>query len=259
MKRNRLRGIGRRLGVSPDNKGHNITVLRLLHIEKHTRYMQAGDTDDYDRWLIAWCWCNPGHDIEHLIEASRRMGRKISRDEAEAVMDEAEASEPKRSAAAVGRWLGVTDEIRERLKLWTIHPIDVGREQMKARRERRKRESKERRRRERGAILRADYEARSLSKAKPWEAEGISRRTWYRRQQQTVAPPLAPAAPEYTYSGSGSPRRYKIAADAMRAWTGTGSPGRYKLATQSGGTSVHPVFFLERLSPHLCHEPAERH
>jgi hypothetical protein len=69
MKRNRLRHIGKRLGISPDNKGHNTAVLRLLNIEKHARYMQAGDTDDYDRWLVVWCWCNPGYDIEHLFEA----------------------------------------------------------------------------------------------------------------------------------------------------------------------------------------------
>jgi hypothetical protein len=106
-------------------------------------------------------------------------------------------------------------------------------------------------------VLRAEYEARSLSKRKPWVAEGISRRTWYRqRKQQTVSPPLAPAATAWT--GVGSPGRYKIAADAMRPWTGTGSPGRYKLATQSGGTSPSPVFFLDRLEPNLCHVPAAR-
>lgn len=30
---------------------------------------------------------------------------------------------------------------------------------------------------------RAEYEESSLSKAKPWESEGISRATWYRRQK----------------------------------------------------------------------------
>jgi IS30 family transposase len=29
---------------------------------------------------------------------------------------------------------------------------------------------------------RAEYEANSISKAKPWESQGISRATWYRRQ-----------------------------------------------------------------------------
>lgn len=36
------------------------------------------------------------------------------------------------------------------------------------------------------ATPRAEYEARSISRARPWEAEGISRRTWYRRQSERV-------------------------------------------------------------------------
>lgn len=40
----------------------------------------------------------------------------------------------------------------------------------------------ERRRREAGAIDRRIYEANSLSQLRPWEAEGISRRTWERRR-----------------------------------------------------------------------------
>lgn len=36
-------------------------------------------------------------------------------------------------------------------------------------------------RRANGCMTRAEYEGNSLSRNKPWEAEGISRRTWYRR------------------------------------------------------------------------------
>lgn len=32
-------------------------------------------------------------------------------------------------------------------------------------------------------IPRADYIANALSTTRPWESEGISRRTWYRRQR----------------------------------------------------------------------------
>jgi hypothetical protein len=34
---------------------------------------------------------------------------------------------------------------------------------------------------------RDEYEAQSVSRRKPWEAEGISRATWYRRQKQLAA------------------------------------------------------------------------
>ncbi|WP_369689253.1 hypothetical protein, partial [Acetobacter aceti] len=51
------------------------------------------------------------------------------------------------------------------------------------------RQKDEEKRRKAGAIVRESYEGKSLEKDKPWEIEGISRRTWYRRQknqQKTV-------------------------------------------------------------------------
>jgi transcriptional regulator with XRE-family HTH domain len=35
------------------------------------------------------------------------------------------------------------------------------------------------------SIARADYEANSISRAKPWAALGISRRTWYNHGKPT--------------------------------------------------------------------------
>lgn len=43
------------------------------------------------------------------------------------------------------------------------------------------------------ATPRAEYEAHSIEKAKPWEALGISRATWFRRVKAVDTPP--PAAP----------------------------------------------------------------
>jgi hypothetical protein len=55
---------------------------------------------------------------------------------------------------------------------------------VKAVRDRSRKTTTERARQRRaGAVERSEYEAGSLSNAKPWEAEGISRRTWYRRQK----------------------------------------------------------------------------
>ena len=45
----------------------------------------------------------------------------------------------------------------------------------------------ERRRRDAGAVDRQSYEASSLSRRRPWEAEGISRRTWERQRKQENA------------------------------------------------------------------------
>jgi hypothetical protein len=40
----------------------------------------------------------------------------------------------------------------------------------------------ERRRRASGTVPRPEYEATSASRLEPWQAEGVSRRTWYRRR-----------------------------------------------------------------------------
>jgi hypothetical protein len=45
-------------------------------------------------------------------------------------------------------------------------------------------ERKRKRRRANGMKLRAVYLENSLSRTKPWEAEGISRSTWERRQKR---------------------------------------------------------------------------
>ncbi|NUB25780.1 hypothetical protein GAY30_12885 [Azospirillum brasilense] len=47
----------------------------------------------------------------------------------------------------------------------------------------RDRQRKQRDRRAAGSTPRAEYEANSLSREEPWEAEGCSRATWYRRQR----------------------------------------------------------------------------
>jgi hypothetical protein len=168
-----------------------VVIARLFNIEKLARHLGVAETDDFDRFLIAWVWCNPKGDIGHLMDAARRMHGSLGREQAEAIMDEAEASNPQITAGQIGQYLGVTDEIRQRLKLWTIQPVDMTRRALMARRKRKGRERDERRRREKGAQPRTEYEANSLSRTKPWEAEGISRRTWERRRAAVDASPRA--------------------------------------------------------------------
>jgi hypothetical protein len=179
-------------------------IYRLFNIEKLARELDVADTEDLDRFLIAWSWCNPEHDILHLMAAAERMGGSLTREQAEAIMDEAEAGRPQRTAVQVGRYLGVTDEIRQRLRLWTIHPVDITARELKARCKRKARAREQQRRRKQGAIPRAEYEAKSLSKTKPWEDEGISRRTWYRRQQSvTSVTQNSPITQDYSPYGTG--------------------------------------------------------
>lgn len=78
----------------------------------------------------------------------------------------------------------VTDKQRDRLKLRTIGAFDVSKKARKRRRKEKARARLERLRRAKGAIPRAMYIANSLTKSKPWRAEGIDRATWYRRRKK---------------------------------------------------------------------------
>jgi hypothetical protein len=84
--------------------------------------------------------------------------------------------------------LEVKFAVRQRLKLWSFGSCDLTEQ------ERRKlvaldKKAKDRERaaasrRAKGAMLRTDYEAASLSKTKPWLAVGMTERTWHRRRAQ---------------------------------------------------------------------------
>lgn len=86
------------------------------------------------------------------------------------------------SGKTLGQRLNLTNAERERLRLWTIHPADMTAAEMAEWRKAKKRARDERRRRQRGAKVRAA----SLAKTNPWQAEGISRATWFRRRQNGV-------------------------------------------------------------------------
>jgi hypothetical protein len=99
----------------------------------------------------------------------------------------------RRTADRLARFLGVTRAQRQQLGITTIGAIDVGKRARALLRKRRLRLYLERRRRAQDAVSRTTWEENSLMRTKPWEAEGISRRTWYRRRgtgPNTAIPPL---------------------------------------------------------------------
>ncbi|MDF0698033.1 hypothetical protein PYR71_16300 [Rhizobium sp. MC63] len=89
------------------------------------------------------------------------------------------------SADALGHALHLSYAERCALDIRTIGAFDVPKAKraklQKAKRRQREQSRKEKQRRAAGAVARADYLANSLSQSRPWEAFGISRRTWERR------------------------------------------------------------------------------
>ncbi|WP_434733924.1 hypothetical protein NL154_09085 [Rhizobium sp. YTUHZ044] len=96
------------------------------------------------------------------------------------------------TADALGHALHLSFAERSALDIRTIGAFDVPKAKrarlQKEKRRQRDRNRKEERRRAAGAVSRADYLDNSLSAARPWEAFGISRRTWERRGKPMPEP-----------------------------------------------------------------------
>ena len=73
---------------------------------------------------------------------------------------------------------------REALRLWTMLPVDMTDEELAEQRKAKSRARGAAKRRQTGIRTRAEYLA---SVPKPWEAEGIHRRTWERRQARAAS------------------------------------------------------------------------
>jgi len=85
-------------------------------------------------------------------------------------------------SSTLGKELNYSEAEWHMLRLRTVGPTGMTPEE---RRRISDTARKERARRRKGAKTRAHYEGASLSRQKPWEKEGISRASWYRRNRET--------------------------------------------------------------------------
>ena len=92
------------------------------------------------------------------------------------------APERMSNAQELGWRLNLSNADRERLRLWSIKPDDMTADQLVEQRKAKKRARDRLRRQSKGVKPRAVYLAGALSRRKPWQREGISRRTWFRRR-----------------------------------------------------------------------------
>lgn len=90
-----------------------------------------------------------------------------------------------RTSTQIGEALQVCNAERERLRLWTIAPIDMSAEDMASQRKFKRRMRQKSRRRKLGLVSREEFLASSLNAQKPWQAEGVSRATWYRDRRRS--------------------------------------------------------------------------
>jgi hypothetical protein len=173
--------------------------LRVGDVKRHLRYRygatlpddDAGREDLFEFLLpVSLRLKSPTRIMANLIET---WAPWMTGAEAAGFIEQIEQVPPalrNRTAQDLGRRLNVTNAEREWLRLWTIAAVDMTEEQMGEQRKAKKRARDRRRRRAAGSEPRALYLANSLSRKKPWEIEGISRRTWERhRHRHNVASP----------------------------------------------------------------------
>jgi hypothetical protein len=151
------------LSVKPKRRRQNVRnlpAIRRGEIERHARYVGAADTEDFWRWLVAWCWHNGqnGRDPTGALKlAAKRMDGDLTEADAETILERAHAMRQHRTADSLARFLGVTDRQRTAAGITTIGGIDVDRKQRNRRRRERQQMNRERRRRARGTRPRAEY------------------------------------------------------------------------------------------------------
>jgi hypothetical protein len=151
------------LEMPDDDAGRDDMRIAIHHLACLPRPRQA-----IMHWLEVWAPWMP------VAEASELAGEAMAN--------------PRRYKADALAWcLGLTQEQRTMLGITTIGATDMNKAARTKRRKQLDRERKASQRRANGVKPRKLYEAQSLSRAKPWLTEGISRATWYRRQRETGA------------------------------------------------------------------------
>jgi hypothetical protein len=104
-------------------------------------------------------------------------------DELQCFLDRVAAYPRQWKAETLGHELGVTASEWRALKICTIAPADLTKGQRDQIRKFKARVRKTAARRQQGAMPRTEYlAANDISRTKPWLAEGISRKTWYKRR-----------------------------------------------------------------------------
>jgi hypothetical protein len=145
----------------PDDDAGREDARIMAH---HLAHMSGDPRIRIRSWLNLWAPWMPPEEATSLIEAVLAKPLRYRAD-------------------TLGKRLNLTEAERTRLSIRTIGAIDTTKEQRMAARMDRKRQAKCDRRRAQGVKPRAEYEATAIGHGKPWEAEGVSKATWYRRKR----------------------------------------------------------------------------
>jgi hypothetical protein len=168
----------------------NIAIFRRAEIDRlfADRYGPILPDDDAGRAdlliMLHHFATGPGHSAERLAKKwAAARAPWLPEWELEPLLKEAMANPRRWRADELGKELGLTATTRQFLRIRTIGACDMSKRDRQRLRKERKRFKEAERRRAKGMTSRSV----SLSRLEPWKAEGISRRTWYRRQAAAKA------------------------------------------------------------------------
>ncbi|WP_141686751.1 hypothetical protein [Bradyrhizobium sp. LMTR 3] len=172
--------------------------LRIRELErffrlKYGRHLSDDDAGRDDLMILFHHFAVAGSDvINRCCHFAKVWAPWLSEAKAEAMAKQA-ATRPRRyNAAALGIAIGLTDDVRTALKIKTIWAFNAG----ETAEERRKRKDRERKRDQRAA----QPKRVPLSQSRPWEAEGICRRTLERRRKKAATAGLSPPVAKCVHS-----------------------------------------------------------
>jgi hypothetical protein len=162
-------------GILPASNEAHVYLLqtaKLLFrnlVERKGLPTEAEVIDRFTMWAERWAHFTPKSDLD-------RIARQAMHD-------------PQiEDADTLGAMLHLTGAERAYLKITTVGACDITKAERSRRRKlkkrKRDRERAARRRRQRGVTPRSEYLKSSLSALRPWEKEGIARRTWERRRKR---------------------------------------------------------------------------
>jgi hypothetical protein len=149
---------------------------------------------------------NPANKLDRCQEVRPEFAPWLSDDEFERMASEAIRSPRRWRADKLAQRLGVTNADRIRLKLCTIGATDRNKEERAYDRQERRPDHRRQRQRERRRAAGMKPRSQSLSQTKPWQALGICRRTWERRQARAVANVKPPYKEGTSYTGASNLR-----------------------------------------------------
>lgn len=154
----------------------------VLTVRHRGRRLSEDDSGNEDLFIAAHHVAQFGDPHQHISAWARDWAPWLSDAACAALIDRVIQKPRKWSAKTLGRAMRLTQEERKRLGITTIRAFDVTDEDMKANRVASESDRHRKRRRKAGAVDRAEWlEINSAARNKPWEAQGISRATYYRR------------------------------------------------------------------------------